>query len=461
MPRLSRSTAAAVFAVCSPLVAAPGDEIGVLIPTPEGFNVAGWSVALKGDYMLVGAPADAAQQSNLAPQVYVYDTATSALLWSLDEPASIAGSASSREFGLAVAVSGDKAFVTARRAANALGQRKGAMVQFDLLTGEITRIYTPPTDGARIFGSSVAASGDLVAVGASDEYLDGFGGFPEGAAYLYDSTTGALLHRCVAPDMTSIQMGNAIAVSESRLLVGASGTHSQGITRAGRAYLFDASSGNIVATLEPNDLYENARFGFSVALNGDYAFVSAPGTTDPKDFGAVYVFEASTGVQVAKIEAPGQGGGVFGGRLAVDGEFLAISAGWEASQGSFDFGAVYLYQYPTQFLWDRVVPQSYSGNLWVGSVALDDSRLLVGSDGLLIDGVRRGGAFIFEAPGASSPCPGDADGSGSIDIKDLSLILSDFGQPVTPGTSGDFDGSGVVDLADLNTVLGLFGADCP
>ncbi|MCA9292936.1 MAG: hypothetical protein KDA20_03895 [Phycisphaerales bacterium] len=59
-----------------------------------------------------------------------------------------------------------------------------------------------------------------------------------------------------------------------------------------------------------------------------------------------------------------------------------------------------------------------------------------------------------------NPCPGDADGSGAVDLADLNLVLFNFGAAVLPGANGDVDGSGQVDLADLNVVLFNFGAVC-
>ena len=59
-----------------------------------------------------------------------------------------------------------------------------------------------------------------------------------------------------------------------------------------------------------------------------------------------------------------------------------------------------------------------------------------------------------------SVCVNDIDGSGSVDLADLSVLLSNFGTSVPRGTLGDVDRNGTVDLRDLNSVLGRFGADC-
>ncbi len=67
----------------------------------------------------------------------------------------------------------------------------------------------------------------------------------------------------------------------------------------------------------------------------------------------------------------------------------------------------------------------------------------------------------FTTVGSLLPCPGDTDGSGSIDLADLNAVLAAFGTTGEGVLPGDADGNGSVDLADLNLVLAAFGSDCP
>lgn len=54
---------------------------------------------------------------------------------------------------------------------------------------------------------------------------------------------------------------------------------------------------------------------------------------------------------------------------------------------------------------------------------------------------------------------GDLDGNGSVDLTDLSTLLSQFGS--TGGTfSADINGDGSVDLTDLSLLLSNFGGTC-
>jgi len=92
--------------------------------------------------------------------------------------------------------------------------------------------------------------------------------------------------------------------------------------------------------------------------------------------------------------------------------------------------------------------------------------VLHGSAGQPDAGYLSGGSFSlvggFWAVVAASPapqCPGDIDRDGSVDLGDLSTLLSQFGSS-GPGLSGDLDRDGDVDLGDLATLLSHFGVIC-
>lgn len=60
------------------------------------------------------------------------------------------------------------------------------------------------------------------------------------------------------------------------------------------------------------------------------------------------------------------------------------------------------------------------------------------------------------------PCPGDLDGSGAVDLADLTTLLSNFGTLAgATAAMGDLDGDGDVDLNDLTSLMSLFGTSCP
>jgi len=57
-------------------------------------------------------------------------------------------------------------------------------------------------------------------------------------------------------------------------------------------------------------------------------------------------------------------------------------------------------------------------------------------------------------------CPGDVVPDGFVNLDDLNLVLTQFGDAGEPFADGDANGDGLVNLDDLNVVLTNFGTDC-
>jgi hypothetical protein len=61
----------------------------------------------------------------------------------------------------------------------------------------------------------------------------------------------------------------------------------------------------------------------------------------------------------------------------------------------------------------------------------------------------------------TTDCPGDLDGSNTVDQADLGILLANFGCSGRPGAcTGDLNGDGEVNQADLGILLANFGASC-
>lgn len=89
---------------------------------------------------------------------------------------------------------------------------------------------------------------------------------------------------------------------------------------------------------------------------------------------------------------------------------------------------------------------------------------LSGSIGQIDTGWMIGGGFQLSGgfwAGAETSCFGDLNGDRIVDIADLSLLLSHFGQAsgATAG-DGDLNGDRDVDLEDLSGLLSAFATSC-
>src|SRR5439155_15529085 len=117
-------------------------------------------------------------------------------------------------------------------------------------------------------------SGNTVVVGA---YVDVTGAMDIGSAYVFNATTGALVATLNNPTPADFDyFGSSVAVSGNTVVVGAL-YDDTGATDAGSAYVFNAATGALVATLNnptpSNADYEN--FGSSVAVSSITVVVGA------------------------------------------------------------------------------------------------------------------------------------------------------------------------------------------
>ena len=89
----------------------------------------------------------------------------------------------------------------------------------------------------------------------------------------------------------------------------------------------------------------------------------------------------------------------------------------------------------------------YSGNYFMGSN--NSTETLAGSPlcymGFRVACIGRG--YL----------PGDANGDGKVDVNDLTVVLTNFGQSGASWSQGDFNGDGKVDVNDLTILLTDFG----
>lgn len=71
------------------------------------------------------------------------------------------------------------------------------------------------------------------------------------------------------------------------------------------------------------------------------------------------------------------------------------------------------------------------------------------------------GTITIDQVSVTPRCPGDLNGDNTVDLTDLSILLSHFGTAGGAGLSdGDLTGDGAVDLSDLAALLAGFGTVC-
>jgi len=254
----------------------------------------GLSVAIDGDAIVVGAPFDSSI-GNLAGAVVVYQEIGGVWLETDELFASDAGA--SDRFGTSVSLADDLAIVGAINGDADPVSNSGAAYIFRQIDGqweELTKITSDDAALGDSFGTSVAIDGDLAVIGADGN--DDAGSF-SGSAYIFQDTNGGWTQvtKILSDDLGSNdQFGNAVAVDERIVVVGARANDALGLNASGAAYVFRESGGvwGQDSKFTPDDLDANDQFGVSISLAGGTlvsgAIAGDSPTTDGT--GAGYVF---------------------------------------------------------------------------------------------------------------------------------------------------------------------------
>jgi hypothetical protein len=180
------------------------------------------------------------------------------------------------------------------------------------------------------FGSSVAARGNDVLVGAPD--ANG----TAGAAYLYDGSTYVSKFPIVNPTPNPNDLfGNCVAAMGNNILVGAMRDNPGGAENCGAVYLYDGTSGALLHTFQPPVIHARQDFGYSVtAVGSNKVLIGAQcDNTLGFDRGAAYLYtfngsswNDTTPLKIFEPTPPIRTFGYFGRSVAELGNDLLISS---------------------------------------------------------------------------------------------------------------------------------------
>ena len=341
----------------------------------------GISVAIDGNTAVVGAD----RANNKTGSAYIF-TRDSNGNWI--QQAKLDGEETGDQFGWSVAVDGDTVVVGAHAhdfedASNTTWTNSGATYVFTKPATDansdgsidwkdwnsldangragLTVKLTPTVPEAyAFFGGSVALDGNTLAIGS--RLYDAGGRLGAGAAYVFTKDSGTGVWSQAAKLTASIPrqlaaLGYSLAVDGDTVLVGAYGDDTVlGELGSGSAYVFDKPSGgwtdgNETAKLTASDRQPSGYFGFSVALDGDTAVIGARQHNDPitgAGSGAAYVFTKQSGVWGEKAKLTPSDAAAhdnFGVSVAVDGDTVVVGS-WQDDDNGRNSGSAYVFEKP-------------------------------------------------------------------------------------------------------------------
>ena len=341
----------------------------------DGF---GSSVAVSENYIFVGAPYEEGTGGQAdAGRVYIFNATSGVKVATINDYNNY-NTPNSDYFGSNIAVSGNYLLISAAGEDAPNYTTTGVIYGYKTVNGswtdvslEYTISYPNPNSTTyatnQRFGGhgqgqgDIAISGNYFIVGNPNELGTG-GQTANGAAHIYNLTTGALISTIRNPSTTTAvdYFGCDVSISGNYCVVGANQVENgSGTTNvdSGKIYVYKTNNGSwtdIVLEFTINNpnvygTYQNDKFGHSVAITSSYIIASAPeedSSGGGSSSGRVYVFSKSTGSLIRTINNPNPYGNSdqFGFTIESTEEQLIVSAPWKSgSIGGGGCGIVYAF----------------------------------------------------------------------------------------------------------------------
>lgn len=251
------------------------------------------------------------------------------------------------------------------------------------------------------FGQAVGLSDEHIIVGAAEDQIDTV---YCGSAMLFDARTGLLLFKFVPEIRREGQFfGVSVDVDDALAIIGAHRDYNERGRYSGAAYLFDCRTGAQVLKLAAADGENDNLFGTSVSMSGGVAIVGAPRHRHGQiETGAAYVFDVTTGAQLAEL-LPDTSGIVsgFGTSVAIRGD-LAVVGAPRSGAGQVDVFGIADPGAPRRIA-TIFASDGEWGDRFGASVAIADERIIIGAPGDDDLGDQSGSAYLFDISDPSAP----------------------------------------------------------
>lgn len=347
-------------------------------------------------------------------------------------------------FGSRVAIDGNRAVISAPgRGGNS---KVGAAYIFEKSGGswQQTALLVPSSANYTEI-NAVAIRGGVVAIASRATSLNGH----TGRVYIYQGSGAnwSLVKTVSGPSPTVnpndvTRFGGDIAIDSNRnIYVGADMedwvANSTPYQDAGAVYVYASSSNwNLSQRLTPNNPTAYLNFGRSLAVSGNQLVIGAPRKASEEanlGVGQAYLFTGAVGSwsqAVALSPSTRQGTSMqFGASVATDGNKILVGA----EQSNESRGRAYLYS-PNGGSWTEkalVAPDRALRDYFGRSVAMNSSRIVIGSPGARHNGAEVGASYIFTSQGdltykaISEAMERDDEQNlgGSVAISGLNLLL--------------------------------------
>ena len=365
----------------------------------------GASVGMSGDYAMVGVPNDDTDDGRNAGSLQVFFRSETG--WVQHQKLNASDAVGGDQFGTTLAMSGDYAIVGAPRKDD-VGNNSGAAYIFTRQGTEWVeqaKLVAPDARQGDYFGISVAIDGDTALVGGhriNKPMADA------GSVYVFERLGNSWIQTAwlTAPDATRFAyFGFSVGIDGDTAIIGATRDDEAG-SDAGAAYVFvrNGIQWTLQQKLLGNNTESEDNFGYAVDVDGDFAIVASPKN---KGSGAAYIYsrdgtkwqQKRNRIRIRMIPIDPDGASAFGISVDISGETAVIGA-TGGVVGQDVVGAAYVFTQNEPPFWNqhtKLVAGDRRGGDQLGfAVAISGNEVITGAPKHSAGGLASGAAYIFE-----------------------------------------------------------------
>jgi hypothetical protein len=291
------------------------------------YNSFGYSVAISDETIVVGALEDDVESKQAEDSAYVF--VRSGTTWSQQQKLTLADNKGDIQFGNSVAISGETLVVSAVGADGARGSAY-VFVRSGTTWSQQQKLIASDGEASDHFGVSVAISGETIVVGV---YSDDIGAaVDQGSAYVFvrSGITWSQQQKLIASDgQAFVSFGYSVAISGETIVVGALNDDVGLSVNQGSVYVFvrSGTTWSQQQKLTDVDGASGDAFGYSVGISGETIIASAINTNENQGSAYVFVRTGITWSQQQKITASdGAAFDEFGRSVAISCETIVVGA---------------------------------------------------------------------------------------------------------------------------------------
>lgn len=359
------------------------------------------------------------------------------LLYSTIKPSNLLNPTSSDEYGVSVAISDNYYVVGIPRYDYYDGVYTldaGAAVIYDKTTGDALHVLENPSEFPKAngwFGSAVAQSNEYTVVAARESNVynsEGTTIVDGGAIFVYENSTGNLLHSIYSPAMTARErFGWFVDISsDNKIAVSGVGV-----------YIYDAVTGQQLQHIQsPNPLNASAA-ATALSIEGDALILGYSSQSVESALEGIAVqYSVSTGQLVRTFynprPTPEDYVDRFGRAVSVSQSYIAICSADRDPDTGVSLGAVYVYDIAT----GQQLHYIKDPDIWPNSVSDDGFGLSVTMTDqyLVVPAAYESVPYVLQ-PGSYAPEGTEMQSAGVVYVFDTSTgtLLHTISNPVDEG----------------------------